>query len=177
MLSQPQSGQVIFLIGIPATGKSTFYKALFYDSHVRINRDMLKTAHREKTLFNTCLQLSQSVVIDNTNVTTSKRAYFINMAKSAGFTVAGYYFQSSVTDAIKRNQQRAAEQIIPEKGVRGLHAQLELPTFDEGFDALYYVKIAPQEAAGTVASAPKHEPQFIIEQWQDNPSIRAESAI
>ena len=40
--------ELILLIGIQASGKSTFFKRRYCDTHVRINLDMLKTRHREE---------------------------------------------------------------------------------------------------------------------------------
>jgi predicted kinase len=42
--------EAVIFVGIQGTGKSTFYKERFFDTHVRINLDMLKTRHREKLL-------------------------------------------------------------------------------------------------------------------------------
>lgn len=137
--------QLILFVGIQATGKSSFYKAQFYDSHVRINRDMLKTKHREKTLFETCLTIEQSMVLDNTNVTQLLRAPFIAKAKEADFTVVGCYFESKINEALARNAKRTGTQRIPDAGVRGTHAQLELPKLSEGFDNLYYIKLTNDE--------------------------------
>ena len=41
--------EAVILIGIQGAGKSTFYKDRFFNTHVRINLDMLKTRHREKS--------------------------------------------------------------------------------------------------------------------------------
>jgi len=40
--------ELIIFIGIQATGKSEFYKRRFYNTHIRINLDMLKTRNKEK---------------------------------------------------------------------------------------------------------------------------------
>jgi tRNA uridine 5-carbamoylmethylation protein Kti12 len=39
---------LVLFSGIPGSGKSTFYKEIFYDTHVRVNLDMLKTRNREE---------------------------------------------------------------------------------------------------------------------------------
>jgi hypothetical protein len=36
-----------------------------------------------------------------------------------------------------------AAQRVPEKGIRGTHARLVIPKYDEGFDELYYVRLLP----------------------------------
>jgi predicted kinase len=35
--------EAVLLVGIQGAGKSTFYQQRFFDTHVRINLDMLKT--------------------------------------------------------------------------------------------------------------------------------------
>ena len=135
--------QAILFIGIPASGKSTFYFQRFGNTHIRINLDMLKTRHREKRLLETCLDIQQPFVIDNTNPTAEERQRYIKPAKVHGFRVMGYYFQSKLSDSVHRNQNRRPQQQIPERGIQGIHAKLKIPQYDEGFDELYYVQIIP----------------------------------
>ncbi|HSJ03696.1 MAG TPA: ATP-binding protein, partial [Verrucomicrobium sp.] len=61
--------QLILFTGIPASGKSLFYKQRYADTHVRINLDMLRTRNRESILFRACLEGKAQVVVDNTNLT------------------------------------------------------------------------------------------------------------
>ncbi|HEU4420458.1 MAG TPA: hypothetical protein VFT55_16090 [Planctomycetota bacterium] len=53
--------EAVWLIGIPASGKSSFYAATFAATHLRINLDMLRTRHREGELIATCLRLQTAV--------------------------------------------------------------------------------------------------------------------
>ena len=129
----------VILIGIPASGKSTFCKERFFSTHVRLNLDMLKTRHREKLLFQACLAAKQSVIIDNTNAIAGERKRFILPAREAGFKVIGYYFSSRIQDALDRNRQREGSAKISDKGVLGVAGRLELPVMTEGFDELWYV--------------------------------------
>ena len=39
--------EMVLFIGIPASGKSSFFKERLFNTHVRVNRDMLKTQRRE----------------------------------------------------------------------------------------------------------------------------------
>jgi len=79
--------ELALLIGIQATGKSSFYKERFYRTHVRVNYDMLKTRHREALLLEACLEGKTSFAVDNTNLARQERARYIVPAKAAGFTV------------------------------------------------------------------------------------------
>lgn len=146
--------QVIIFIGIQGAGKSTFYKKRFSDTHVRINLDMLKTRHREMTLFKACLACDQHMVIDNTNPTPADRTRYIEPAVSAGVEVIGYYFSSRVSDAMQRNAEREGSRRVPDKAIFGTAKRLELPKKSEGFGALYYV---------TCGSAG----EFFVEDWND----------
>jgi len=133
--------QAIILSGIQATGKSTFCREYFYQTHLRINLDMLKTRHRENIILQACLEAKQSFVVDNTNPTVETRKKYIVSAKQAGFQVIGYYFQSKLTEALARNNQRSGKACIPAKGVYATFAKLQIPNYTEGFDLLYYVTL------------------------------------
>ena len=133
--------EIIIFIGIQATGKSEFYKRRFYNTHIRINLDMLKTRNKERILVEACLEAKQPFVVDNTNPTIADRKKYIDPAKTKKFKVVGYYFSSSINEAIKRNEQRAGKAKVPVEAIYNTHSKLELPVFEEGFDELYYVKI------------------------------------
>ncbi len=133
--------ETIIFIGIQATGKSTFYRERFSNTHIRLNLDMLKTRYREGILLAACLKAKQPFVIDNTNPTAKVRHKYVQLAHQSKFKVVGYYFQSNLEDALRRNRQRNVKDRIPEKGIIGTYSKLEIPSLSEGFDELYYVLI------------------------------------
>lgn len=145
--------EAILFIGIQATGKSSFYKAHFADTHIRINLDMLKTRHREKKLLECCLNIQQAFVIDNTNLTRQDRQRYIPAIQEREIELHGYYFASDLQMALKRNAGRGSK-AIPEQGILGAYKQLTLPSYDEGFTTLSYVKI--------------HKGIFVISEWESN---------
>lgn len=144
--------QAIVFIGIQGAGKSTFYREYFVDTHIRINLDMLKTRHREKLIFEACLSAKQRLVIDNTNPTVEDRKRYITPAKAQGFQVLAYYFNSELVDCKQRNSQRSGKKVIPLVGILSTYKKLVLPSYTEGFDAIYSVKTRPDYS-------------FIIEEW------------
>ncbi len=146
--------EAIILIGVQATGKSTFFKERFADTHVRLNLDMLRTRHREKLILEACLKAGQSFVVDNTNPTVEDRERYIVPAKAAHFEVIGYYFESKISASLLRNQGRSGKERIPVPGIRRAYYRLQIPSPKEGFDKLYYVKIDPHGS-------------FIVEEWRD----------
>lgn len=145
--------QAILFSGIQATGKSSFYRERFFHTHVRINLDMLRTRHRERVLLRACLEALQPFVVDNTNLTRRERADYIDPARAAGFEVVGYYFQSKVEGSILRNAGRPPAERIPERGIRGASARLQIPSLEEGFQRLFYVALAPGGG-------------FVVEEWR-----------
>ena len=132
--------KAIIFIGIQASGKSIFYHERFED-YVHINLDTLHTRNKEKILLRECVENRRSFVVDNTNPTREDREKYIRAARDNGYHIQGYYFQSSVSDCIARNQKREGKARIPDQAVAGTHRKLELPEYGEGFDELFYVRM------------------------------------
>lgn len=135
--------EAIIFCGIQASGKTTFYLQNFLHTHVRISMDLLRTRHREKKFLELCLQTGQRFVADNTNPSAEERSRYIQPALAAKFIIKGYFFESTVGDAIRRNAGRSGKARIPEKGVGGTFKRLEIPKISEGFHTLYKVRIRP----------------------------------
>lgn len=67
----------------------------------------------------------------------------MSLARAAGYeSVALYYFQTTVDDAVARNATRAEQTRVPEIAIRGTSRKLETPSRDEGWDRLVTVSIA-----------------------------------
>jgi predicted kinase len=135
--------EAVILVGIQASGKSTFYQQRFFDTHVRISRDLLRTRNRERRLLQACLESKQPFVVDNTNVLAEERARYIGLAKAAGFRVVCYYFRTETRAAIARNRLRQGKAVVPIPGILGTYKKLQEPRLDEGFDELYAVTLTP----------------------------------
>ena len=133
--------EMVLFIGIPASGKSTFYKERFFLTHLRINRDMLKTRRREDLLIKACLDGKTRFVVENTNLNRAVRAPYIARAKNADFRVIGYWLDSPAIDAVNRNKLRPGEERVPAVAIWAANKRLELPAADEGFDELYRVRM------------------------------------
>src|SRR4051812_26801044 len=109
--------EAVILMGIQGSGKSTFYRERFFDTHVRVSLDLLNTRRREESFLQTCLSTQQRLVVDNTNPLAADRDRYIKPAKAAGFRVIGYFFDVEVRDALRRNAQRSGRAVIPVPGV------------------------------------------------------------
>ena len=135
--------EMIIFIGIPASGKSTFYRQNFAETHVCVSLDILRTRFQEGKLLGELLSAGKSCVIDNTNVELAERKKYIDAAKTHGYKIIGYYFRSTIDECRIRNNMR--ERQVPEIALRNKAAHLELPSKSEGFDELYYVSICENQ--------------------------------
>jgi predicted kinase len=146
--------EAIVFVGLQGAGKSTFYRERFFDTHMRINLDLLRTRHRERRLLQFCVETGLRFVVDNTNPTRAERAVYIQAAREAGFRVVGYFFRSRVEDCMRRNEGRPAERRVPLKGLLGTAGRMERPSLEEGFGELH--DVWTDEGGG-----------FVIEEWRD----------
>jgi predicted kinase len=144
--------QAVIFIGIQASGKSTFYKERFFNTHIRINLDMLKTRNREDILLEACLRAKQPFVVDNTNPTVESRAKYIQAANIANFRIEAYYFESTLQEATLRNMTRTGKAQVPSHAVAITYRRLQPPTHEEGFDAVYRVRLLPSG-------------EFLVDDW------------
>ncbi|MBN9390758.1 MAG: AAA family ATPase [Chloroflexi bacterium] len=143
--------QAIIFVGIQGAGKSTFFKEKFFNTHIRINMDMLKTRHREDLLLAACLEMKQPFVIDKTNPTVQNRERYIQAAKEHRFQVVAYYFVPDLKLSLARNAARTSKERVPDMGLYATLKKLQPPTLEEGFDLLYTVR---QDEAGNFVVEP-----------------------
>ena len=130
--------KAVILIGLPGSGKSTFYNQ-FFTNDVHINLDELHTRNKETITIRECLESGKSYVIDNTNPVKTDRERYIPLAKENGYRIIGYYFSANISDCIRRNSQREGKARVPDRAILAIYNKLEIPSYEEGFDELYYV--------------------------------------
>lgn len=145
--------EAVIFVGLQGSGKSTFYQQTFFHSHMRINLDMLKRRSREEHLIQACLDTGQAFVVDNTSLTRASRFHYIQQAQLNSFNVIGYYFRADVNRSLAWNNQREGKARVPDVAILGAYKKLEIPSYDEGFDTLYYVTVDDSN-------------QFVVSDWQ-----------
>ncbi len=142
--------ELIILIGLQASGKSTFFRQYWAATHELVSKDLMRNnknrARRQAQLFEAALQAGRSVVVDNTNPTVEERASLIELGKLYGAQILGYYFQSKVSDCLRRNQKRTGKARVPDVGIYATNHKLVRPSYAEGFHQLLYVKMAENSA-------------------------------
>lgn len=131
---------MVIMMGLQGSGKSTFYAKHLSEDYVRVNLDTLKTRHKEGLLIDECLTNGHNFVIDNTNPTRADRARYIPLAQEHGYRIVGYFMESKIKDCIARNALREGKACVPNTAIAATSNKLEIPSYEEGFDELYFVK-------------------------------------
>ncbi len=137
--------ELIIFMGLQASGKSTFYRSHFAATHAHVSKDLLrnnkKPGRRQMQLVEEALQAGQSVVVDNTNPTPEVREPLIRLAHAYGAEVIGYYFESETRSSLERNKTRSGKARVPNVAIYTTAKKLIRPSYTEGFDKLYDVRI------------------------------------
>jgi predicted kinase len=136
--------EMVILIGLQGSGKSTFYRQRFAGTHALVSKDLLrnnrKPARRQRQLIEEALQAGRSLVVDNTNPTREDRAELVRLGRQHGATVLGYYFEARVRQSLARNALREGRARVPDVAIFATMKKLVRPSYEEGFDRLFYVR-------------------------------------
>lgn len=137
--------ECVILIGLPASGKSTFFRERFAGTHDHVSKDLLRNTRqpqrRQDQLIAASLASGRSVVVDNTNPGAAVRAPIIALARKHGAEVTGYFFVTEAGDALRRNRAREGRERVPDVAIFTVRKRLEPPTMAEGFDRLFSVRV------------------------------------
>ena len=149
--------ECVILIGLPASGKTTFFRQRFAGTHDHISKDLLrnnrKSQRRQEHLIAESLASGRSVVVDNTNPSAVVRAPLIAIARKHGAQVSGYLFLTEAGDALRRNRARQGSERVPDVAIFTVRKLLQPPSTAEGFDRLFTVKM--NEAERTFEVSPQ----------------------
>ena len=141
--------ECVILIGLPASGKSTFFRERFASTHDHVSKDLLRNnrhpQRRQEQLLAESLASGRSVVVDNTNPSVAVRAPVISAARKYGADVVGYFFVTEAGDALRRNKARQGRERVPDVAIFTARKRLEPPSMAEGFDRLFQVRLNETE--------------------------------
>jgi predicted kinase len=137
--------ECVIFIGLPASGKTTFYQRRFAGTHVHISKDHWASNKdaRQSAAMRAALSRAQSIVLDNTHPSPSDRAPAIALAREYGAQVIGYFFTATTREAVGRNRGREGKARVPDVAIFTKAKRMASPVAGEGFDELYSVSIAP----------------------------------
>src|SRR5713101_6103684 len=134
--------ELIIMIGLQASGKSTFARSRFGETHQFVSKDQLynnsNAARRQRQLIETALQQGLSIVVDNTNPTREVRE-LIDLGRLYAAEVIGYYFAVELKQCLERNRAREGRARVPDVAIFATLKRLTRPSYTEGFTKLFSV--------------------------------------
>jgi predicted kinase len=138
--------EMVILVGLPGSGKTTFRRQRLDATHKVISKDLMpnnrRPARRQAQLIELALSAGESVVVDNVNPTPAERAELIGSARAHGARVIGYWFASSVAECLRRNAAREDKSPVPDVAIYSMAKLMRPPRREEGFDELFRVSIS-----------------------------------
>jgi len=151
--------EMVILIRLQASGKSTFFRTCLAATYEYISKDQMRNnkhrGRRQAQLIEEALQKGHSVVIDNTNSTVEVREPLIRLGRMYDAKITGYYFESQVRQCFERNRLREGKERVPNVAIYTTAKKLVQPSYKEGFDKLFYVRITGDSI-------------FEIEDWKED---------
>jgi predicted kinase len=137
--------ELVIFVGLQASGKSTFFRERFAATHEHVSKDLFRNnrdpTRRQARLIEAALGRGVPVVVDNTNPTVEDRRSPIRLGRRFGAKIVGYYFDSTVRQSVGCNRQRTGADQVPDVAVYTTAKKLERPSYQEGFDELFRVRM------------------------------------
>ena len=146
----------MILVGLPGSGKTSFFQSRFAATHDHVSKDLMPNARdkaaRQILLVEQSLRAGRSVVVDNTSPRAADRAPLVAAARRNGARVVGYFLDTARGECLARNRRREGRARVPDVAVHVAASRLQPPSRDEGFDELFTVRAA--DGAFEVAPRP-----------------------
>jgi predicted kinase len=138
--------ELIILVGLQGSGKTTYYHEHFAATHVHVSKDLMVNARNrdvsQMKQIDEALAAGRSVVVDNTNPTRESRAVLIAEGRRHGARVIGVYFDPHIPTVLMRNRQREGKARVPDVAIFVTKKKLVAPSAEEGFDEVRVVMTA-----------------------------------
>jgi predicted kinase len=158
-------GYVVLTIGLPGSGKTTWYKRrgvtpLSSDLLRSLLFDDITEQRYQGLVFSTLRSLLRARLIakmpwnyvDATNLSPHERKQWIKMAKSFGYEVQAVFFDVPLAVCMERNSKRDRQ--VTDDVMQKMAERLKPPTFKEGFEKITVVRVKGHPgAAGEDAAA------------------------
>jgi len=149
-------GVVILAIGLPGSGKSSWFKrhnitplssdllrALLFDDATEQRFQDLVFSNLRSMLKARLIARRPTNYVDATNLTPHERQSWIKLAKDYGYEVHAVFFDVPVEVCLERNRRR--ERVVAEDVMRRMAAKLRPPTFEEGFAKITLVRVKQKD--------------------------------
>ncbi|MBE3012804.1 ATP-binding protein [Microbispora sp. NEAU-D428] len=142
------SREVAVLVGLQASGKTTFYLQRLAATHAHVSKDNWPNArHRQRRQIRVIAETlgeGRNVAVDNTNPSPEEWGPIIVAAKEHGARVVAYWFPPDLPASLDRNARRPGRARVPEIGIHATMKRLRRPRLSDGFDAVHTVTFDDQ---------------------------------
>ncbi|WP_241838172.1 ATP-binding protein [Streptomyces sp. CB03234] len=133
------------LIGLQASGKSTFYEQCLSDRCTLVSKDLFPRGARNKQqrqmrLVDEALSAGRSVAVDNTNPSPEEWGPLITLGHARDAAVTAFWFPPDVVGSLQRNAAREGRDRVPDVGVFATLERLRGPALSDGFDTVLEVR-------------------------------------
>lgn len=141
--------QLVILIGLPGSGKTSFYRSRFASTHVHVSKDLMRNRHdrqaHQLALIDAALASGQPVVVDNVNATVADRATLIEAARKRSARIVAYHLDVAAAECLQRNRNRTGRERVPAVAIHTAAKRFQPPSVAEGFDELSRVEAVGDE--------------------------------
>lgn len=138
--------ELVVFVGLPGSGKSSFYRARYAGTHALVSKDLLRNARdpraREARLIEEALASGRSVVVDDTNPRREDRAALVELGRRFGARLVCWFFDESRETCLERNRGRTGRARVPDVAIHVAARRLVVPSPAEGFDEVHVVRSA-----------------------------------
>jgi predicted kinase len=154
---RPPKGVVVLAIGLPGSGKSSWFKrhnvvplssdmvrALLFDDVREQRFQDLVFSNLRSMLKARLIAKRPTNYVDATNLTPQERQHWIKLAKDYQYEVHAVFFDVPLEVCIERHERR--DRVVPEAVMRRMAAKLKPPTFEEGFAKITVVRVKKKES-------------------------------
>jgi len=142
-----ESQELVLCVGPPASGKSTFTKNhMVKHGYYHVNQDTLKTKQKCLDITKQQLTAGKSVVVDNTNPSSSVRREYIAIADYLDIPTRCFYFGSNMELAHHLNLLRekvTGQEHVPNVAYASFESNFQEPSRREGFIEVKQINFRP----------------------------------